>query len=289
MTVYTNLLSMGYTDEDIRAAADANLNPRTFGVAVQDTEDGPIVGIKYYGDYRWEEENGGPVLAEALTGKDRWHPFILKGREAHFAQFSDVPGGSLVLSVKPMVKPLTWGEPIAEAESTWGNILERGEYATFWESAVSWAQGLESAHSLSYRKVSELREMLADGGKGLKKAELVEQVFATQTPVHANRWPGWFHYGDVLILRADAGLVSDVLTLLHVASLEGTLGIGGGGFGPFASGLSLYDAADIGPEFHRALWKQIKAEKRSARRERWARRRAAFGKADFLAPGGGLR
>ena len=173
-----------------------------------------------------------------------------------------------------MCKPLVWGDSIFREG---GSVsLEGDSYAQWWENAVSHTQGLPDAFLLKYKSGKQLRELAVAAGvekPARVKEALVAQIVEVAVPSEPNLWPGWFHYGRVLILRADSGIVADVLTLLHVAALEGTLGFGSGGFGPFASGLSFYDAADIGPVYHRQLSEQVKFEKKHLRKLRGVRRK----------------
>ena len=270
MTIYDNLLTMGYIDEEIRAATNVHPETRAFTVTLYDSADGPIVGLSYMNDYRAEEEWGVDSLTKAITGEDRWHPFILKGKEAHFAQFTNVYGASLVLSERPMNKPLVWGEPIFRlSDVDERSPLLRADYAAWWENAVSHTQGLPDARLLVYKSMVALRELAAEVGieKPAKtKAPLVAQIVAASVPKAPNRWPGYFHTGKVMVLRADTGIVADVLNLLHVAAMERTLGFGAGGFGPFGSGMTLYDGADIGPLYHRELWEHMKFVKKHERK-----------------------
>ena len=269
MTIYNKLLTMGHTDEQIQAAANTHPEPGSVTLSLYDTPDGPIVGLVYTTNHA-DEELGVVSLTEAVTGRDRWHPFILEGKDAHYAQFSDVPGASLVLGVMPVKKPLAWGEDI---NSDVRVSLPGGDYAVWWERALGRTQGRVDAFSLKDKSMPVLREMAAVVGvekPARTKAPLIEQVVAASVPGVVNRWPGWFDYGRVLVLRADSGVVADVLNLLHVAAMEGTLGFGGGGFGP---GLSFYDAADIGPKYHTQLWLHMKFVKKHERKLISVRRR----------------
>lgn len=260
MTIYANLLKMGYTDEQIREAASTSTKTRSFTIAVSDTPDGyPLVGITYQCDYRAEEEWGIKELREALCGVDPWEPFINKGKGRYFTQFSDVPGSSLILSVEPIEQLPKWGEDILPddaSERAWKRRVASGEdYKDHWDGSGKYIREMGSARiNARWNTLVELQEYARKIGvekPARNKQAVVAQIDAADMPGEPNLWPGWFHNGKVLILRADNGIVADVLNLLHVAALERTLAFGSGGYGVFSSGIGLYDAADVGPKTHK--------------------------------------
>lgn len=232
MSIYSDLLELGYTDESIRSGAvrSIDLNTRTAGVVVQDTPDGvPIVGISYRCDYTAEEESGVGALAKSFRSKDQ------------SSRVRILEDGSVAFG-------------IADLNHT--NLDHQAEQArSHNSSALPYVQGSD-ATNLRWKKVDEMRAFAKKHDislKGLrKKDDILEACILGSPRDRPNLWPAWFGYGRVLIMSAGDGLFSDVLNLLISASIHDTLAVSNSSR-VFSSGLGLYDSADVGPKLQ-AEW-----------------------------------
>lgn len=250
MTIYQELLRLGYTPEDMNKAAEQTArksNPRQFGLVVADQPDGdPVVGVSYTNDYRAEEEWGVGSLARALFGQDKHNHKMIKGARNHVGKIIDVPETTLVLSVQGYAD-LDRIEMHHFKDGDYG--IRQTDYAEWYTENLPRAKGVSSSWEYTYKKMDKLREIATE--MGIEKPQrtkdaLIQQIVAAKPQKTPDLWPGWFHFGNVLILRAGGGIVADTLKLLYKAGRETeTLGIGGGSFGPFASGLTLFDTADL--------------------------------------------
>jgi hypothetical protein len=257
MTIYEELLGYGWTDEQIRKAADTHNSTRDFTLAVMDTPDGtPIVGISYQCDYRAEEEWGIKDLATAINGN--------KKQANHVGTFTGLH--ALAIATQPIEDLTTWSAdifPLGDLTTRWP--VQRGEaYSSYFRDNYAYAQGLPSSSNLRWKKMPELRELAKTHGVTpipRKKDDLIEKLVTSdeysRSAEYPDRWPGWFHNGDVLILRAESGVVADVLDLLYEAGKKNALAIGGG-HAAFSSGIGVYDSRDVGKK----LKKQRKLEKK---------------------------
>jgi hypothetical protein len=271
-TTFERLLALGWTEQQIRTASGTP-SAREFTVAVVDTpDDFPIVGIAYGCDYRSEEEAGSTDLYRKIRGDD---PNLWKmrfGSGVHIRKFAGLH--ALALSVHELAADPVWGQDIRILTGTgpWNIAAQAGGrwYDDCYDS--HFAYGLHYVHGLpgqrlQYRSVTELRHLAKTFGirpLPTKKDLLVDAI--QSSPAYAasaaspNKWPGWFHNGTTLVLRADRGIVADVLDLLFEASERGTFAVGGaGGSNPFGSGMAFYDALDVGPKLERerfetAVW-----------------------------------
>lgn len=278
-TIYHRLIAKGYTDQDIRKAADAVGSSREFTLAMVGTPDGyPIIGIKYACDFRAEEEWGVGTLQKALgvpEGVDGWE-MSNKNRD-HVTRFelpSTSTGFAFALTARAVDPVTAWGGHIQLASANskaWGQVAATGArefkaanpdahrtsemYDQWWESSAPYSQQMSSALRIhSWTKLADLRDIALSLGiqkPGRTKAIVLQQITANDTPLQPDIWPGWFHNGDVFVLRADRGIVADVLEMLYqAASVTGTLAFGGGAQ-MFGSGLSLYDGRDVGVKLNR--------------------------------------
>lgn len=221
-----------------------------FTVATVDTPDGePILGLSYSCDFRAEEEYGVGDLRKALTGTDERRFQMLPKALSKVATFSDVNG--LVVSTRDLDKSeFLWGEDVVPGP--YGYHAETSpDYVNSFTDRLAGIQGSE--YISSWEKISELKARAKTLGLTklpTKKADLYDLVVATQAAQGKKKypedWPGWFHYGRQLVLRADGdGPTARVLKHLADAARSGTLGIGGKvGSNPFGSGLFLYDTRD---------------------------------------------
>lgn len=228
MTIYSELLRFGYTDDQIKEAVNRHLDTRCFGLSYNETPDGwPIIGVKYQCDFRSEEETGVGAMAKN---------FAEKGDQTKIC--FDTPEGGFVFVASDYVYDVN------------REILAGRAY---WQSQLGYAQGGETLNT--YRMtVKELKEWARDNNlslKGLTKRDQIEPRVRLHSVKHSekskpNQWPGWFHNGNVMYLKAE-GIVYDVLRLIWMAGGTGDIGVLNGSSG-FGSGFGFFDKADIGPK-----------------------------------------
>lgn len=223
-TIYSKLMHVGYTDEEIRAAEEYP-STRQFSLVVTDTPDGyPMVGVKYMCDFRYEEEAGTGKLSKLFMDTDDQSKHVR------------VLGNGMVL--------------FGDVESS----REAASAISHYSQSLAYAQGTSAFRDWMYN-VKELRALAAEQGVSLKGLTKRDDIVAALSKHHYNNakadkpntWPGYFHNGSTLGLRAGKGIVADVLQMLVDAAAEGTLGVGNANVG-FGSGFSLYDLADMGPK-----------------------------------------
>jgi len=254
MSIYSKLLDLGYTDADITSAAEQwqkESGPRRFGLVMLDQADGdPVVGVSYMNDYRAEEEWGVTDLRKALHGEDKWNQKQVCGAENHIGRFS---GGHSLILTKLAYRDLDAVLPTQVEAGDYG-FMQPG-YDSWYRSSIASARGLPSAWlPWAWKTVVQLRAIAVAAGvdkPARTKDALIAQIQFTEVPETPDIWPGWFHFGNVLILKAERGIMADVLDLLYRAGRApkkggGSLALGSGGFGPFSSGMSLFDSADLG-------------------------------------------
>ena len=269
-SLYDQLLAKGYTDETIRAAAGKRGGgPRTFSIALADTPDGPIVGLKYSCDFRAEEEWGVSKLYAALGGGGTHTWRMMRGTERHATSFEGVH--SLIISTRTLSERQVWGQDItgpagAAAHGTVEGSRYNDTYDDHYNATLGYAQRMGERLNLRWATVEELREIARrfqlTGPLPRKKADLQAAILAAPayaaTAEEPDVWPGWFHFGDTLVLRADRGIVADLLDLLGSAAAEHALAFGQGQ-AVFGSGMAFYDARDVGP----LLRRQRKVERKA--------------------------
>jgi hypothetical protein len=281
MTIWSELLEQDWTADEIRAAANMRPKTRSFNLAlVEQPGEGadPIVGIQYACDFRAEEEYGVRDLYEAFGVKTgEW---VMDARKDALVHDLGRSSGTLVLSTAPLASTIKWRDDLnrASARSDWDR-LEGGAYAAWWEDQLDWLQG--RAKLVEYGRETDLKmNELRDWGlrfgltleemKGVrKKVDLIDLIKSQDAfkngRKHPDRWPGWFHYGKALVLRADDGIVASVIDRLYYAGKSGTLAFGGGSQ-VFGSSLALYDGMDVSPELEtqrkeQAAWAEKQTKK----------------------------
>lgn len=246
----TALAELGLTREQLDGFDQHHSSPRSFQMISVETPDGdPIVGLQYSCDYRAEEESGMGKLRKKITGEDERNFGMTEEAAPYVAWFSD--GNGLILSTERLDgNEFVWGEEIESRG--WGS--SNADYANFWKGQMTW-RVLQEAGVDYHATIPQLRAKAKELGiKPLpaKRDELFDaliETLATAAPREENdpgQWPGWFHYGNLLVLRAtDDSPTARVLRRLVRAAKDGTLGIGGSGSGnPFARGFFLYETRD---------------------------------------------
>ena len=293
VSIYEELLKLGYTDEAIREAGAVRPPTRGFTLGVSDTPDGvPIVGVTYASDFRSEEETGPAELRKAFGVSGHSYAMSREGR-GHFGVFTGLPegAGSLILSVRPIAFEQQWGHDIAtktgpvDAQESWLNAVAHGSldqdvknggyyrdlYDSHYTNTLGYVQELPdlSRYGTMERIRAAAEKIGIPGPFPRKKADLIEYVMhhpvRLAKAVNSSAWPGWFHHGDVLVLRADRGIVADTLRLLVRAAQNETLAFGGGSQ-LFGSGMSFYDGMDVGPKLEQerrdaAAWYDLEMKK----------------------------
>jgi hypothetical protein len=261
MSIYSELVDMGYTPDEIADAVNERPSARQFTLAIADNgESGedPIVGITYACDYRAEEEWGVGDLYKALLGDDyaKGGYVMQKSARDHIGKFTGVTDTTLILSVSKIVGSPAWGTNIWSGTGPY-DYSARGQldtkepskwddtYDNHWTNSLAHAQGLDD-YSYRYKNLKELRTLAIESGVEKlprTKAALVAAITATQIARTPNTFPAWFHNGDTIVFRAN-GLVGEVLGMLYDAALDGDLAMGGGSQ-IFGSGTAFYDSKDV--------------------------------------------
>ena len=259
MTIYRALLDLGYSDAFIRKASEQSVLSREFGIFIEDTFDGePIVGLRYEIDYRSEEESGRSELMDALgIGKGAWQ--MDSSKKNHIAKFGEY--SSLIVSVAELdSRVYSWGHDITSLAygvargSLDGNYRKiDGCYDTWFTYSLLRAQGLNNDNPLTHSSIPKMKKMAENLGLTRlpkKKAELIKFLESTPEYTAGGRrpesWPGWFHYGGTLVLRANGGITASILDLIYETSVLGTMAMGYGE-GDSKRAILIYDGEDVGP------------------------------------------
>lgn len=213
--------------------------PQSITTAYSETPDGQlIVGVCFQTDYDATQEYGIAELREALTGPDKRRFQMLPEATSHVTVFEDRTGFALHVRPTP-VRSARWGDPIT------GPPYGLTEYAGV-ERRIEWFAD-DDRFALKHTKMQDLRVQARAAGIAplpRRKDDLVAALVETMPP--QSHWPAWFAHGNVLVMRADAGLTCDVLAELADAAVAGRLGVGSAS-GPFATGVFFYDTADETP------------------------------------------
>lgn len=237
---------LGLTDDNVESRIlEPHPSTRTFTIGAAASDDGwPIVGLSYRCDYRAEEEYGVSDLRKAMCGTDPRRFQVLPENTDHATVFSDV--NAVAFSTRPLPQNPKWGDVLLE----WSDQ----DYAGHWSRSVAFARGLPDPWALSRKKTAELRSH----GKALgisplprRKDDLIAAIVAHPENVKAadspDCWPGWFHYGNLLVLRADDGITAEAVAAIADAVRNGTVGFSPVS-GPFSTGLLITDMTDLGPK-----------------------------------------
>lgn len=224
-TVYHQLLTAGFTPEQILAEEDSSPGTRRIGLAIssQDGSDIPLVGVSYGGDFRSEEETGIPEIAAALkdgTHKDR--------------VFTGAIDGVWYMGLHADRGLNAWRteERLLERTTTALRRSREGALGEHWRDR--------------WLKVAELRALIRDAGiEGAlprTKAEL-QHIVATQVrKQHSLSNIGEFHYGDTLIMIPARPVITAVLRILAESGNHLRMG---GSSSPFGRGATIYDERDL--------------------------------------------
>lgn len=241
------LEELGVTPEELREQATERSEPRAFVAGYVETPDGvPIASLVYQTDYRSEEEWGVGQLRNAITSDDPRRFRMTRRARDLVGVFEDA--NAIVLSTRRLTEPLRWD--FAQCRLG-GDDFEN--YQFHYENARARLQEIDvpAPHLATVASLGQLAEE-----HGLPKpwprrkadfhAALSEHIQRNAPP--RDVWPGWFHYGQHLVLRAEGdGLAARILRRLRRAAQEGTLGLANGSDSPFATGLFIYDTRDETP------------------------------------------
>ena len=276
-TAYEKLVALGHSPEEIKKAI--NVFPdrcRTFTVVGQETPDGyPLIGLSYFCDYRSEEEHGQRSLYKTLgINPGKWQMDAEK--KNLITRFKGIP--SLIILAEENDGPFgleeqSWGLDIKDINGVMYSYGLEGKYnpktqKTYnFRSHYDWnyryllgsvqeipSEGPNSFNPTEWMKKDEIvaiaKKLGLTGKLPTRKDNLIN--FIQDSPEFAakaqspNTWPAWFHSGKALVMRADRGIVADLLNILFEASQEGALACGGG-TGVFNRAATFYDARDVGP------------------------------------------
>lgn len=241
------LEELGVTADELREQATEHTSPRSFVAAFTETPDGvPIAGLVYQTNYRAEEESGVSELRKCITGDNPRRFRMTRGARDLVGVFEDA--NAIVLSAHPLPERVRWG--FSECRLG-GDDFEN--YQFHYENARARLQEID-VPAPHLATVASLRQLAEEHGlpkpwprrKAELHAALCEHLKSRGS--HRDRWPGWFHYGSHLVLRAEGdGLAARILRRLRRAAQEGTLGLANGSDSPFATGLFIYDTRDETP------------------------------------------
>lgn len=258
ITVADQARNAGYDPDPLGNDFGRGGGPReVVPVTVTTAADTTLTGLLYQLDYRAEEEWGCQCLRKAITGEDPRRVKMTRTGRRNAAPFTDVNG--FVLSTTPVpVKEYQWGQDLSSGSfdhSRYGTAHPQGwvpDYVSFYTDALGWVRKDSLTRDINNGHAT-MRELRAAAEKytvprpwARTKADLGQQILTSDG--HKNRslpdkWPGWFHYGDHLVIRADTGVAATIVTALRDAIDAGTLAVTTHSFA-FASGLFLYDARD---------------------------------------------
>lgn len=267
-SVYARLIAKGYTREDILAAHsdgyhESHLRSAHLAVIEPEGQD-PIVGVRYTGDYRAEEEYGSAGITETLPDNQdsvaiEETPlgllFTVINRGEHYGLYRGDYGDEQF--ARQREKALEFAE--REINYRLGADGE-GRYTVKYE-------GLRLNKSLSRFTVPELKAAARhegiEGTLPRRKDDLLALVRENRQKAEKNHVvPGNFHSGSVLGIVAPAGIVADTLRMLYEAAQAKSLTMGGIA-NPFARGMVFFDDRDKG----KALVKSIRDTQRQY--DRW--------------------
>lgn len=230
-----------------------DLNSRQAGVVTVEQEGGePLVGLSYFADFRAEEEQGIGDLAKMLDLVAAEGSFFADERartDKGFQRGSSFTQADLVTEVDGYVIISNQrGHEISE--------YEMKEAIEFIDQNKHRAAGLSGNDYWGMRRsrVTELKaKAKAAGVKGyskMKRDELIDAILSAKLSSlpETTIAPVWFNYGNMMVLPRTDDTFGIVLNHIVEAARAGHLVFGGGGFGPFGSGATLFDARDVTEE-----------------------------------------
>ena len=221
-------------DDDTLAAVDKlRPPPAAFAASYTRWPAGELIaGVSYVCDYRAEEEWGVAKPRRTITSDDPRRFQMTADARRHISLCTTANAVALRAD-GPLPKTFAWGDVLGE------------DYASFYQSTLDGVQGRDM-YRLNWLTVPQLRAEVKHLGVTplpRTKAALLDVLRQHVEPTFPDVWPGWFHYGDLLVLRADSGVSARALQRVRAAVETATLGIGSGS-GPFHSGLFFYDTTD---------------------------------------------
>lgn len=230
-------------------------DPRQAGIIVVDNLGGdPLVGITYRADHRAEEESGTGDLRRAFH--ERAHP-------SAFIPVEEAKSSEVVAKIKerPVQRRSNPDSVQADllflSEEMVGFRVRQFNFSHEYdlgEAKRALSDGEAYANGVSVPSSCEPRAVLVEKAKALgipiknrNRADLSAEIYrvmmeaAPESTVH----PGWFRSGTILVLPRTKDTFGAVLEGLIEAAQAGFLTFGLGGFGPFGSGLSMFDERDL--------------------------------------------
>lgn len=218
----------------------------------------PLLGISYQCDFRSEEESGTGAMTHAFTKTADPSSFLAQER-AKTKAVDDVNtpfhSGPLIpegLTQANLVYQDDQVVAFAAQPHIYDPEREINEGKAFIRSNEAYARGLPSMPMAFYRKSRDELAALAKernikGRSKMNRDALIEAIHrhdhqdAPETYIH----PGWFHFGNLLVLPRSKDVFGEVLDLLVEAAQAGLLSVGGGGMNVFGSGFSFFDERDL--------------------------------------------
>lgn len=235
------------TDADKESISAWRGMPGTLTPAIFEGPDGTLLaGLSYQPNPRGEEEWGLADLRESLTGRDPRRFQLLGERQSRISICQD----RTAIAAATGKFWGNWNTPgVLPATFSWGEQLHYHFRQESYATSFVRGQGLRFFGGNSrVPGVTELRALAKERGirpLPRKRADLIEALAASMALEDGDLpWPGWFRYGDLLVLRADSGPTQRLLLRLMDAVTSGTLGVCSSVANPYSRGIIFYDTRD---------------------------------------------
>lgn len=258
-SIYSRLIDLGYTHDDIMGANSpgrAGNRSAHLSVIEPDGQD-PIVGVRYTGDYRAEEEYGMGEIADGLA--DNQDSVLID--ETHLGLLFTIINRSVKGHYGVSKGGYYENEDLARERV---NALEHAAWVLNYGLSAEGEgryqvkyEGTRLNKPLDQFTVPELKAAARhegiEGKLPTRKADLFSLVRKNRSENDKNLVvPANFHSGRVLGIVAPPGIVADTLRMLHEAAGAKSL-MAGGISNPFGRGLVFFDARDRGKALIKAI------------------------------------
>lgn len=229
-TLYKHLLDSGFSGEEIekRFSEDTSMRQVSLSYFKEDSEDDPVVGISYSGDFRYEEEAGLSTLGQRFASKEKQKTYVFK---------REVDGQPVYV--------FTASEARYEDDALMRRIGEALERHRNPYNAIPWRVYQKSVKALraelKEKGVSPLPTKRADAER-----EYVKHVLGQDVVTYAN--VGEFHYGDYLVVVVGDEVLRAALDYLVDVSVPKNALTLGSSTNPFSRGVLIFDERDLLPK-----------------------------------------
>lgn len=218
----------------------------------------PLLGISYQCDFRSEEETGTGAMTHTFTKTADPSSFLALER----AKTKAVDDINIPFRADPYIpEGLTQAQLVYQDDQVvafaaqphiYDAEREIKEGKAFIRSHEPFARGLPLVPMSLWRASRDkllglAKERSIKGRSKMNRDALIEAIHhhdhqdAPETYIH----PGWFHFGNLLVLPRTKDVFGEVLDLLVEAAQAGFLSVGGGGMNVFGSGFSFFDERDL--------------------------------------------